>query len=407
MAGHRRQRLAGLVLAGAVASLSIASPVAASNATPPPAQASSSTDDRRDVMFVGNNYDGTVSVIDAGTFNKRGRIDVIPDREQRLAEMTLDERAAYLAVRQSAGHDQYADDMQVSPDGRVLYVSRPSFADVVAFDLNTHEMLWRVEVSGYRSDHLALSPDGDRLLVSATTANQVDVIDTRRARIVDSFPTGDFPHGNHYSPDGERVYNGSIGRVITPDHPAAGALKGERRLTIADADTMAVQRTIEFERGIRPFVIVPGQRIMYIQLSFLHGFVEYSLDQERILRTVHLPKSEEAEDMDREDYPLDSAHHGLAMSGDGAKLCDAGTVSDYVAILSRPALTVDRIVPVGDQPYWATTSMDGRYCFVSNSKSDTVSVISYERAEEVIRIPVGEHPQRIRTASVPQRVLGN
>jgi YVTN family beta-propeller protein len=105
------------------------------------------------------------------------------------------------------------------------------------------------------------------------------------------------------------------------------------------------------------------------------------------------------------DYPNDSAHHGLAASNDGAKICAAATVSDYVAIVSRPGLTVDRIVPVGDQPYWATTSVDGQYCFVSNSLSNSVSVISYATATEVARVPVGRYPQRLHAAVIPTDVL--
>jgi DNA-binding beta-propeller fold protein YncE len=161
-----------------------------------------------------------------------------------------------------------------------------------------------------------------------------------------------------------------------------------------------VRKVIDFRRGVRPFVVLPNNRIMYVQLSFFHGFIEYDLQRVRRLRTVNLPLSEEAQQMDRSDYPLDSAHHGLAINSDYTKICDAGTVSDYVAIVWRRSLKVQRIIPVGDKPYWATSSLDGRYCFVSNSDSDNVSVISYERATEVARFRVGDHPQRIRMAAV-------
>ena len=50
----------------------------------------------------------------------------------------------------------------------------------------------------------------------------------------------------------------------------------------------------------------------------------------------------------------------------------------------------------GDRPYWATNSADGRYCFVSIAGDDIVSVVSYRTEEQVARIPVGDHPQRLR-----------
>jgi len=358
-------------------------------------------------MLVGNNWDGTVDLIDAATLDKHQRIDVVPDLEERTAEMTPDERAAMLLIREQAGegHDQLVDDIAVSPDGYTMYVSRPSLGDVAAFEIATGDQLWHSDVDGYRSDHMALSPDGETLVVSATTANVVDVIDAATGEVTDSFPTGDFPHENQFSPDGDTLYNATIGRVIAPDDPLLDAGKGNRWLSIVDAETMDVRKVIDFGVGIRPFIVMPDQRTMYAQLSFLNGFIEYDLVEDRRTRTVHLPLSEEAEQMEREDYPLDSAHHGLAMNDDRTKICDAGTISDYAAILSVPALTTDRIVPVGEKPYWAAASLDGRYCFLSNSDSDDISVVSFDRPREVARIPVGDHPQRVRAYEVPVDAL--
>ena len=140
----------------------------------------------RDVLYVGNNWDGTADVVDPYTFQNLARINIIPDINERMAEIQSDpERFGYfLAIRElvGEGHDQYVDDMFSSHDGRYLYVSRPSLADVVAFDLSTREIVWRTKVDGNRADHMAISPDGTRLLVSASTAKVVDVIDTAAAR---------------------------------------------------------------------------------------------------------------------------------------------------------------------------------------------------------------------------------
>jgi YVTN family beta-propeller protein len=144
---------------------------------------------------------------------------------------------------------------------------------------------------------------------------------------------------------------------------------------------------------------------MYTELSYLNGFVEFDLTTGKITRTVNMPFSADAQNLNPDNYPLNSAHHGLALSGDGSKLCDAGTIDNYVAIVSRPGLTTDRIIPVGNMPYWATTSSDGNYCLVSNSKDNDVSVISYSTAQEITRVPVGTFPQRERVGAVPDAVI--
>ena len=87
--------------------------------------------------------------------------------------------------------------------------------------------------------------------------------------------------------------------------------------------------------AVRPMALSPDERYVYFQVSFFHGFVEYDLQQDRVLRLAHLPVSDEAKQKRRDEYLLDSAHHGLAMNPSGTKLCAAGTMSDYAAIVDR------------------------------------------------------------------------
>jgi YVTN family beta-propeller protein len=376
----------------------------------------------RDVLYVGNNWDGTADVVDPQTFQVIARINIIPDIDERMAEIQSDpERLGYfLAIRElvGEGHDQFVDDMFSSHDGTTLYVSRPSLADVVAINLRSREIVWRTKVDGNRADHMAISPDGTRLLVSASTARVVDVLDTGSGQIVARFPSGDQPHENNFSRDGSLIYHASIGAVYTPlDEPVFDSTKGERIFEIVDASSYDVLRRIDMGQkldefgepdmsgAVRPMALAPDERFLYFQVSFFHGFVEYDLQEDRVLRLAHLPLSEEAAGMRREQYLLDSAHHGLAMNPEGTKLCAAGTMSDYAAIVDRTSFA-HTIVPVGQKPYWSTNSADGRYCFVSVSGDDSVSVISYDTEQEIARIPVGDHPQRMRTGKLRAGLLG-
>ena len=357
----------------------------------------------RDVVLIANSVGGTVSFLDGTTFANLGSINVIPDLAERLAAMNPFERAGYEIVKQQEGGDRFVDDLLPSPDGRVLYISRANLSDVVAFDLVSHRIIWRFKVDGLHADHMAISPDGQRIVVSATTGQQAQVIDAATGTQVGRFATGTYPHQNDYSPDGTRIYNSSIGITAMPK--ALEFLKGERKITVVDAKTYKTVRTYTFDHGIRPSVIMPDEKTMYAELSYLNGFVEFDLVAGKITRTVTMPYANGAAALNPDDYPQNSAHHGLALSGDGSKLCDVGTIDNYVAIVSRPGLTTDRITPVGNQPYWATTSPDGHHCVVSNSKDNTVSVISYDTGLEVTRVPVGTFPQRERTGRVAPEVL--
>jgi YVTN family beta-propeller protein len=395
--------------------------VAALMAAGPVATATAKRPATRPVLMVGNNWDGTADVIDPTRFKRLARLNIVPDLQERLAEIQADPAslAYFMAIRQlvGEGHDQYVDDAFTSRDGRFVYVSRPSLADVVAISLRTRKIVWRVHVEGYRADHMAISPDGRRLLVSASTARKVHVIDTRTGRIVGSFESGDQPHENNFSRDGRLIYHASIGSVYTPlDDPLFDATKGDRWFEVVDASTLQVLKRIKMgdklaEAGypnmssaVRPMALSPDERYVYFQLSFLHGFVEYDLQQDRVLRVAQLPLSEEAKKLRRDEYVLDSAHHGLAMDPTGTKLCVAGTMSDYAAIVDRATFAY-RILPVGHKPYWVTNSSDGRYCFVSLSGDDRVSAISYATEQEVAQIPVGDHPQRMRMGVIRRSFL--
>jgi DNA-binding beta-propeller fold protein YncE len=397
------RRLGALAVAAALAALP-AYPVAASARRPP----------TRGVLVVSNNWAGTADIIDLAALRKLKRLNVIPDRDQRLAEITADPTRKFYFdnVRKLAGegHNQYVDDGFPSKDGRRIYFSRPSFADVVAINARSGRIVWRVPVDGYRSDHMALSPDGRRLLVSASTARTVDVIDTVRGRIVARIPSGDSPHESNFSRDGRRIFHASIGSVYTDmDDPALDATKGERVFQVIDAQTFRVLRRIDMghelarwglgaSAAVRPMAISPDERYVYFELSFLHGFVEYDLRARRPTRVSLLPISPAARRLPRRSYLLDSAMHGLALNPNGTRFCVAATVSGYAAIVSRRTLRpIRRIIPVGRVPYWSTSSPNGRWCFVSVARSNRVAVISYRRARLARFIRVGFHPQRMRT----------
>lgn len=370
----------------------------------------------RAVIFVGNNWDGTIDVVDAGSYQKLGRINGIPDKRQRMTEIILNpvRLAFFEAIRYliGEGHDQYVDDMYSSPDGRLLIVSRPSFGDVVAIETDTGQIAWRFRVEGYRSDHMAISPDGTRVAVSASTGNVVHILDLQTGTELGRFPTGNSPHENVYSKDGSKIYHASIGHVFTPlDNNLLDFTKGERVFQVVDAETLEILQRFDFAEklsaagyqdlspAIRPMAHTPDERFFYFQLSFLHGFVEYDMQQGVVTRLARLPNL--VPDLPEELYVNDSAHHGIAMNGAGDTLCVAGTMSDYVAIVDRETFSYRLLTGLGEKPYWVTSDASGDYCYISWSGTDQMSVISYRTATEVARVDVGDHPQRIREGRVP------
>jgi YVTN family beta-propeller protein len=383
----------------------------------------------REVMFVGNNWDGTATVVDARTHKAVRTLNMIPDKAERMTDILThpDKLAFYLAVQQGVGEGH---DMFTTHDGRMVAVSRPSFADVVGIDLSSGAILWRFPMEGYRADHMGVSPDGTRLLVSDSTAGKVHELDLRTGTKLREFDSGDTPHENNYTRDGSRIFHASIGTVYTPtDQPAFDTSKGERVFQIVRNSDMSIESRWDMGKelaeagypgmssAVRPMAVAPDERFVYLQVSFFHGFVEFDTQAPdadptqtypgepavgAVRRVVPLP--DRTDGMPREQYVLDSAHHGLAINGAGTTLCAAGTMDDYAAIVDRTSLRYT-LVDVGAKPYWAVDGAVGDECWVSVSGDDKVVVIDYATAQPIATVPVGDHPQRVRAGFVARSIL--
>jgi hypothetical protein len=443
----------------------VAAPVSPAPPSPRPHDAA-----LREVMFVGNNWSGTASIVDAHSLEMlKSGIDLVPDREQELADIQADPRrlAPYLVIQQGPGegHDQYVDDMFSTPDGRFLAVSRPSFGDVVWVDIaaavrsEPGAIVREQQMDGKRTDHMGLSPDGRRLLVSDSTARQVieysmvdeTLADGTRVRMGDrlrTFESGETPHENNYSRDGERIFHASIGRVYTPgDDVHEGSLplgalgdvvKGDRWFQVVRNRDFAVVARWDMgeelaEAGypgmssaVRPMAVSPDERFVYYQVSYFHGLVEFDTRAEdlngrvdyvagtveeprtgAVTRVVPLPNR--VPDMPKHSYVNDSAHHGLSMDDAGTRLCVAGTMDDYAALVDRRSMTYrlydERTTGHSyAKPYW-TTEGPGETCWISLSEADSIAVLDFRTGEELAYLNVGDHPQRIRQGVVRESLL--
>jgi hypothetical protein len=187
----------------------------------------------RHVLFVGNNWGGTADVIrPRRNYRRIARLNIIPDIDERMTEILTDpvrltyflairlligearpvrRRHVHLAERQAAGR------LQAEPrrrgrdqdqDGRGC-VALPGRRAA----LGSHGRLPRWQACR------RLGLDGQRR----------PILNMRTGREVGRFPSGDSPHENTYTTDGDRIYHASIGLVYTPaDQPLLDSSKGKR-----------------------------------------------------------------------------------------------------------------------------------------------------------------------------------
>ncbi|HET9529908.1 MAG TPA: hypothetical protein VFQ92_06120 [Blastocatellia bacterium] len=344
-----------------------------------------------EIALVANAQAATVALVDVASRTVLGTIDVNPDRTKR----------------EGPGAPNYAQDTDVSPDGRSLYVSRGYLGDVAAFDIASGRLLWQRSLNTGRADHMALTPDGRSLFVSALLDNRVYRIAAATGEITGHLVTGVYPHDNKVSRDGRRLYNSSIGPLSSLPRQAGSPPLTEApgypfQLTIADVDTLHIHERIRFDNGIRPWQFTPGEKSIYAQLSNEHAVVAYNLAARKVVRRLELPVRP---GVTVADWDFEAPHHGLALTPDGRTLCLAGRASDYAALVRAPDLKLIATIPVGDGPGWAETADNGRVCLISNTRSDDLSIISIPKRTEIVRLPIGDGPKHITVARIPASVV--
>jgi hypothetical protein len=223
------RRLA-LVSIAAVVLLAAPAAVGVADVAPPDG------DGLRSVMFVGNNWDGTADIIDAQTYEPLHRIDTIPDYDERMAEIASTRTSWPSSWRSASSWARATTSSPTTCSPRTTVgsctcrgrASRTSSGST----LETEQIVWRFPMEGYRADHMGISPDGTRLLVSDSTANKVHELDPRTGEKTGEFASGDSPHENAYTSDGSTIYHASIGRVYTPtDRSELGRSGTPRRVS--------------------------------------------------------------------------------------------------------------------------------------------------------------------------------
>jgi DNA-binding beta-propeller fold protein YncE len=344
-----------------------------------------------EIAFVANAEAGTVALLDVATRSIIRVIDVNP--------------AGTKAV--GPGAPNYAQDTDVSPDGRTLYVSRGYLGDVAAFDLASGRLLWQCPLHTKRADHMTITADGKSLFVSALMDNRVYRIATATGALTGHVVTGVYPHDNKISKDGRRLYNSSIGPLANMPRPAAATPLTETpghpfQLTVVAVDTLKVLERIRFDNGIRPWDFAPGEKAIYTQFSNEHAVFAYDLVAKKVVGRLDLPVKP---GITPADWDFEAPHHGLALTPDGKTLCLAARASDYAALVQAPDLKLIATIPVGDGPGWSEVSGDGKLCLVANTRSDDLSIISISERKELARLPAGNGPKHITVAQIPAKLI--
>jgi PQQ-dependent catabolism-associated beta-propeller protein len=294
-------------------------------------------------LYVSNERDGTVQVIDTAT----DRIVTTARVGNRPRGMALG-RAGQLYVAVSWWRD-----------GKRARTGREA---ILALDAKTLKVV-REYTAGTDPECVAVAPNGQRLYLSNEDAGTASIVDVASGKHRATLVVGTEPEGVTASPDGKWVYvTAETSNVLT-------VLDAHKEQTVANILVDARPRVVIFARdGKRAWASAEiGGTVMLIDVQ-----------RHAVVRRIRLGRT---------DKPV-----GLALSPDEERLYVATGRGNGVSVIDTTAGRVVAAIPTGQRVWGIAVTPDGTKVYAANSLSNSVSVIDTKTLRVVKTIAVGDGP---------------
>lgn len=350
-----------------------------------------------ELLYVSNEADGTVSVVDPRACRAVATIDVDgqPGESNSLADGSLvtvvvrdteDDANGRVAIIDTSTNEVVGTvsvgarptHTGIAPDGQTLWVGNDDAATVTAIDVATKQALATVAVGNGHRKVMFDDAEPYRVYTSDIADASVSVVDSSTRELIATVPTGPGPHGLYYAPHSRQVYNCSG----APNGVDVIATEGDAALTVVEK----------------------------IPLAERCGYLTVSSDGRFLWATA---AGDDAESTAGFVYVIDTdTDDVVATVGAGRKpdklafldelgLVIVGNVNDAtVTVIDAERYEVVRTVDVGGGELHRAikTSRDGRHAYVPNAQDDTVTIFDVSTGEVRGTVPVGDHPTGIIVA---------
>ena len=262
-----------------------------------------------------------------------------------------------------------------------VFVPNRGSADIAVIDTRTDKVVRRISV-GEVPHQVAVSPAEGKIAVTNTADNTLSIIDLDRLTAEAAVPLDEEPEHMALSPAGDTVAVGNIG---------AGTVSFVSLAT--GRETARVDGL--FEPHNMTFNADGGQ--LYVGNLGASFVSVIDVASGRVTDEIAVGAGKTVAALDG---AADAAHQGIinvTSTPDGKLGFAAYGEGDRMAVIDMASREVVRTLELGDLPWRAFTTADGRYMLVPNNGDRTVSVFSTASLEEVARLPGGEDMTGINT----------
>jgi YVTN family beta-propeller protein len=309
----------------------------------------------RQKLYVTNSSGNDLTVFDAATLKRLGRIQVGPHPH---------------GIAVPAAQDKILVTIEGSTPGQLVWI-----------DPRTDKVVRRMNV-GPAPNQLAVTPDGKIAYVPVSDGHW-EVIDLDKAQIIKRIRTGGRPHNTVCSADGKHMYLAAMGSV--------------HKVVVVDVATHTPDGEIHVSDMVRPIAVNREDTRLYAEVDGLIGFEVADVAARRTVQRV-------ADRLTAEQQKVPSRSHGIGIRPDQKELWECDVMHHEVHVFDlrgeRPRQT--DTIPIGSEVYWLTFSPNGKRCYVAARGADSVAVVDTASKKIVTRLAAGREPKRLLIVTPPE-----
>ena len=256
-----------------------------------------------------------------------------------------------------------------------IVVNRDS-SDITVIDPVTDTIIKRIPLGEYTNAHMAmLNHDGKKLIISATGRDRFLVVDLVSGKVEHTIVTGKAPEHFDATPDGRRAFVGNM---------------EDSTVSMIDVhEGREIQRITGFYAP-HGFSVTPDGSKVYVSSHGAHEVAVLDAQSGRMLKRLAIGEVGRVAARNPQRYL--SELNGIAnptLTKDGAFAYAADTDAGVVAIIDTKVDKVVKTLKVGEQPWRAYNSPDGRWMLIPNNGDSTVSVIDTTSQKIVAQLNAG------------------
>ena len=261
------------------------------------------------------------------------------------------------------------------PRSVCVIVNRDS-NDISFMDLKTNTIIGKVFLGKWVNPHMAaMTPDGRRVVTGGTRANKAYIIDVATMKLIKTIPVDMAPEHLAITPDSRFYYQGN------PDGDS---------VSIIDLVSLKLIKHLEGFAEPLNITFLPDGSKAYVANYGGHWVGVIDVKRHELLKKIRVGDIPRVSKLDPKKYLSEiKGISNASITRDGRYLYAADGDLGIVGVIDTREDKVIKIIRVGNDPWRAYPSPDGRKMLVLNNGDETISIIDIKKNKVIATLEAG------------------